>query len=195
MNMFNASVLLKKKTLVVIMKNFSRQLVVVACCVIFLSSCFKPYDNLNRQVLADEQLEIENTAAEMRTWGTNDLTLRYNALDSGDAITFTGFVKISNSVTYSFPRADFLILYVYLLNQDGMSTSRHIIRPSISRYNTFSRESRFGKTIRKDPGTTSFAFGYWGNFVDSESTFRGGRFGSEGDEWEIYYSPFEKEPN
>ena len=127
----------------------------------------------------------------MRLWQTYDVSIHYKMLDSGDAITLSGFVKISDSVTYTFPRADFLYIYVYLLNRDGIPTSRHIIRPGISRYNTFSQQSNFSRTILKDPDTASFAFGYWGNFVDSENVFWGGRMRSSGDEWQIYHSPFE----
>ena len=173
------------------MKNMTRQLVVILFYLFFLSSCFKPYDNLGSQVVADEQLEMESAAAEMKLWQTNDLSIHYNTVDRGNTITLTGFVTISDSVTYTFPQADFLIIYVYLLNEDGISTSRHGIRPGISKYNTVSRKSKFSKTIPKDADTASFAFGYWGNFVYSEREMIGGRFRSSGDEWEIYHSPFE----
>lgn len=177
--------------LVVIMKNLTRQIFVIFCCIFSLSSCFKPYDNLNRQVLADEQLEMENNATEMKMWQTNDLSILYNAVDSGNAVTLTGFVEISDSVTYTFPQADFLIIYVYLLNQDGISTSRHSIRPGISRFNTIGQESRFSKIIPKDADTASFTFGYWGNFVYTEREVEDGRSRSSGGQWEIYHSPFE----
>jgi hypothetical protein len=166
--------------------------IALLCCAFLLSSCFvRPYDNLNKQVLDEEQLEIENTSAEMNLWQTNDLSIHYKMQDGGDSIGLSGFVKIHDSVTYSFPRADFLIIYVYLLNRDGISTSRHIIRPRISRFNSFFHESGFSKIIRKDPDTAFFAFGYWGNFIDTENVIRNGRLGSGGDEWEIYHSPFE----
>jgi len=167
---------------------------VIGYCVIFLSSgcSFRPHDNLRRQVLADEQLEIEmeTTTTEMKLWETDDLSIHYKMQAAGDYLNLSGYVKISDSVTYTFPRADFLVIYVYLLNGDGMSTSRHIIRPGISRYNTFRQESQFSKIIPKDVDTTSFAFGYWGNFIDTESTIMEGRMRSGGDEWEIYHSPF-----
>ncbi len=165
-------------------------LVVVFSCAFFLSSCCKPYDNIPRQVLADEQLYMQTAPTVIKLWETNDISIHYNALDSGDAITFRGVVKIKDSVTYSFPRADFLLLYVYLLNGDGISTSRHIIRPNISKYNTVSQQTRFSKIIPKDADTVSFAFGYWGNFFDTDGMAEEGGGHFSRDDWEIYHSPF-----
>ena len=169
----------------------TKQIIGAILCLVFLPSCYKPYDNLNRRAINDEQIEIESAKTEMRLWSTNDLSIHYNVWDNEDAITLNGFVKLSNSVTYSFPRTDFLIIYVYLLNNEGMATSRHTIRPRQSKYNPFPEKSKFSRQIPKDTDTASFAFGYFGNFFDAESEDRGGRIRTDVMDWEIYHSPFE----
>ena len=126
----------------------------------------------------------------MRLWQTNDLSIHYKIQEQGDSLLLNGYVKISDRVIYNFPRADFLYIYVYLLNDEGISTSSHAIRLNMLNYNTFREKSDFDKTIPKDPDTTSFAFGYWGNFVDTENVYRGGGMRSLGAEWQISHSPF-----
>ena len=65
----------------------------------------------------------------------------------------------------------------------------------MSTYNAFPEQSVFGITIPKDTGTSAFAFGYFGGFMDTDNDFFGGRIGGRfgginSTDWEIYHSPF-----
>lgn len=173
------------------MKTSLPYALVLAFMTLLLSSCYKGYTFVDRVALSEQQLDIETTVDEMKVWQTNDLAVHYHLKESGNDFELEGFVKIRDSLSYSFPRTDFLIVYVYLLDAEGKATSRHVIRPRVQKYYPFPDKSRFRKTIPRDEDTSSFAFGYFGNFVDSESgNFRGGRLGVESFGWEIYHNPF-----
>ncbi len=173
------------------MKISFQYALLLALLALLLSACSKGYTYVDRVALSEQQLNIETTADDMQIWQTNDLAIHYRLLESGNSFDLEGFVKISDSVSYSFPRTDFLIVYVYLLDAEGKATSRHVIRPRLQKYYPFPDKSPFRRTIPKDEDTSSFAFGYFGNFADSENgNFRGGRLGVSSFGWEIYHNPF-----
>lgn len=172
------------------MKSMAKQIATIILALGFLISCAKTYSNLGREAVSTERLDIRNTE-ELTVWETNDLAVHYTLRDEGNSFTLRGYVEIKNSISYSFPRVKHFSLYVYLLDNKGIATSRYITRPRMSTYNVFPEQSIFGITIPKDQGTTMFAFGYFGGFMDSENDFFGGRFGGiNSTDWEIYHSPF-----
>lgn len=157
---------------------------------LFVSSCaMVPKSHLGDTAIADERIELKSTT-ERNIWSTGDLSIYYHLFDKGNFFDLSGFVEIKTSVTYTFPLADYLYIYIYLLDNEGVATSRHAIRPNISKYNTFPEKVRLSVTLPKDPETTSIAFGYLGNFVSIEAAEGGGRRGYEKIDWEIYHDPF-----
>ncbi len=158
--------------------------------IIILSSCtMAPKRHLGDEVVADERIELKSTK-ENKIWSTNDLSIHYSLLDQGNFFDIHGFVEISTSVTYTFPLADYLYIHVYLLDDEGVYTSRHTIRPNISIYNTFPEKAGFSATLPKDRETAYIAFGYLGNFVSIEREGGGRRRGYEKLDWPIYHDPF-----
>lgn len=172
------------------MKSKAKQIVLIILALGLLISCAKTYSNLGREAVSTERLDIRSIE-EPSVWETNDLAVHYTLKDEGNSFTLRGYVEIKNSISYSFPRVKHFNLYIYLLDDQGIATSRFSTRPRMSTYNVFPKQSKFGITIPKDQGTMSFAFGYFGGFLDSENDFFGGRFGGvNSTDWEIYHSPF-----
>ncbi len=159
---------------------------------IILSSCtiMAPRSHLGDKAIAEEMIELKSTK-ENQIWSTDDLSIYYSLLDQGSFFDINGFVEISTSVTYTFPLADYLYIYVYLLDGEGVATSRHSIRPFLSTYNPFPEKAAFSATLPKNPETAYLAFGYFGNFVSIEREENGRRRGYEKLDWEIYHDPFQ----
>lgn len=174
------------------MKNKTKAITTIILTLIVLTSCARTSDNLGREAVSTERLAIR-TIEEPAVWETSDLAVHYTLMDHGDSFTLRGYVEIKNSIRYSFPRVKHFNLHIYLLDDQGIATSRYITRPRMSTYNIFPEQSIFGITIPKDTGTTAFAFGYFGGFMDTENDFFGGRFGGfNSTDWEIYHSPFKR---
>lgn len=175
------------------MKNYSSKYfpgIAVTALIILCSSCtIVPKTHLGDMAIVDERIELKNTE-EKKIWSTDDLSVHYALLDRGDFIDLNGFVEISTSVTYTFPLTDYLYIYVYLLDGEGIAASRHRIHPNISKFNTFPERGDFSATLPKDPGTVSIAFGYAGNFVSIEREEGGRMRGYEKIDWQIYHDPF-----
>lgn len=164
-------------------------IVLIFVC-LFFSSCSTHNRFLDKTALLDERLPIANTGAEKRSWSTNDLSIHYTVKDVRGRLTFNGFVEIKDSISSSFSRSKYLSIYVYLLNGDGKATSRHTIHPQMASYNMLQGKSDFTTSIPRDESTTSFAFGYWGSFMDTEPVRRKTKFMSNVSDWEIYHTPF-----
>jgi hypothetical protein len=157
---------------------------------VILSSCtMAPRSHLGDKAMADESIELQSTE-ENKIWSTEDLSIHYSLLDQGNFFDIKGFVEISTSVTYTFPLADYLYIYVYLLDGEGVATSRHSIRPFLSTYNPFPEKAAFSATLPKDRETAYLAFGYFGNFVSIEREEGGRMRGYEKLDWTIYHEPF-----
>ncbi len=157
---------------------------------LLLSSCaMAPKSHLGDKAMTEERIELKSTT-EQEIWSTGDLSMYYDLFDKTTFFDLNGFVDISTSVTNTFPQADFLSIYVYLLDNEGVATSRHTLRPNISKYNTFPEKVRFSATLPKDRNTAAIAFGYWGNFVSIEAAEGGINRGYEKIEWEIHHNPF-----
>jgi hypothetical protein len=154
--------------------------------VFLFSSCSNALHNEGRTAFPSEQIEIKDTSADMVLWQTNHLAIQYRLKDMGSFFTITGTVQIKDRITLSFPVADFLNIYVNLLDRDGVAAGKHNIGAVISRFNTVPNQIRFNKTVQKDEDTTLFAFSYWGIFRER------GIADSRDADWEIFYNPFEK---
>ncbi len=88
---------------------------------------------------------------------------------SSTCLIFMGlfFLSSCNRALHNEGRTAFLNIYVNLLDQNGVATSKHDICPIISRYNTVPDQMPFKKTLQKDDNTVSTAFSYWGNFRET----------------------------
>lgn len=162
----------------------------VAVSILLLSSCsVVTKSHLGENVVADERVELES--GQGKIWSTDDLAIHYNVVVDQDAFTLSGFVEISTSVTNTFPQADYLTLYVYLLDSASIATSRKSLRLNISKYNSFPDKIKFNATFQRENQTAAIAFGYFGNFISMEKERQGRRFGFEKMEWEIYHVPFQ----
>lgn len=160
--------------------------VMLAVAVLF-SSCNSALQNIGQTAVKDQQIIIQDTLPKMALWQTNDLAIQYTLVDHGDSFTISGFVLVDDSIINTFPVAQFLNIYVYLLNEAGVATSRHVIRPSMQAYSTFPEKSRFERRLPKDGDSVSIAFSYWGNFREKGITSR-----RDVMEWGIFYNPFKK---
>ncbi|MEE4243311.1 MAG: hypothetical protein V2I36_17750 [Desulfopila sp.] len=168
-------------------KFFMGSVVVAA---LLLSSCaMVPRHHIGDTVIADQRIDLQSTTENV-TWSTDDLSIHYGLVKKDAVLRLSGSVEISTSVTNTFPLADYLYIYLYLLDSEGVVISRHTLRPNISRYNMLSKRTSFSATLPKEPGTAYMAFGYFGNFVSIETVEGGGRGGYEKIEWEIYHDPF-----
>ena len=165
---------------------------IFSICLIFpgiliLSSCNKALHNVGRTAFPDQQIEIKETSPGMKFWQTDHLTIQYQLTDTGSSLVISGVVKIKDRVTLTYPITDFLNIYVNLLDQRGVATSRHDIGPVLAHYSTVPDQIHFSKTVQKEEDTSSIAFSYWGNF--REKGFAGR---IEVAELEIFYNPFAK---
>jgi hypothetical protein len=161
-------------------------------CLIFsglllLSSCNRALHNKGRTAFIQQQIEIRDTSPDMKLWQTDHLVMKYRLKDIGSSFTISGTVHIKDRVTLSFPISDFLYIYVNLLDQNGMVSSKHDICPCISRYNTVPDQIMFNKTLQKNRDTTSIAFSYWGNFREKGITSPRNVV-----DLEIFFNPFER---
>lgn len=162
-------------------------LLLALTCSPILFSCNSAVRGVGRKVIADQQLVLKNDIAGMKRWDTGDLGIQYELVDVGDTLTIKGVIQVKDNVRDAFPVSVDLKIYVYLVNEDGVATSRHVIRPNLSVYNTTPEFTSFSRQIIKDADTVSTAFSYWGTFRDRASSAR-----DDVIEWEIFYSPFEK---
>lgn len=153
---------------------------------IFLfSGCLTPTNYLGRQAAIQQRQNIENSGKGPLTWQTNDVIITYSAVNTQKKLTLSGTVQISDSVLYTFPTVSGFYLHVYLLDQNGIATSRHDITPLFSHFSTFPDKVQFNRAIPKDTGTTSFVFSYWGVFEQGKSMRR-----ARSEDWEIHHNPF-----
>lgn len=159
-----------------------------------VTSCAQIYDNLGREATATERINIIDTQdQEPDIWQTGDLVVSYTIFDDNESFSLRGYVEIKDSIRYSFPRVKYFRLFIYLLDSEGVATSRYATRPRLSTYNIFPEKSLFGITIPKNKETVAFAFGYHGGFMDSENDFFGGRFSGAGStDWEVFHTPFRR---
>ncbi|HKJ64651.1 MAG TPA: hypothetical protein VJ969_04570 [Desulfopila sp.] len=167
----------------------------LALFIFFFSSCtVVPNTMVQKSHRGDKALTAERIALEStdeeKTWRTGELAVHYNIRGREDSFEIRGFVEVDSSVTYTFPLAEYLSLFLYLLDGDGVAVSRRTVRPNIAFYSTFTDKAGFSATIEKDHQVPFIAFGYRGSFFSIEDDERGGRRGYEKIEWEIYHDPF-----
>ena len=170
------------------LRTISLTLSLIITLPILLSSCNSALHNVGKTALQPQQIAIKDTPAEGAVWQTDDLIMHYRMKDNGDSLTLAGSVAIQDSVTYSYPIAKFLNLYVYLLNPAGVAAGQHTVRINISPYNTVSDQNTFKVTLPKTENSTAIAFGYWGTFREKGT----GGFRERSEEVEVFFNPFTK---
>ncbi len=148
-----------------------------------------PKSHIGDRAAATERIDLKSTKEE-QIWRTDELALHYHIRLREQYFEIRGFAEVDTSITYTFPSAEYLSIYIYLLDADGVAVSRHTVLPRIALYSAFTDKARFSAAIEYDQQTSFIAFGYLGNFFSIEDDGRGRRRGYEKIEWEIYHDPF-----
>lgn len=155
--------------------------------VAMLVSCAQSGTGVGSIAIPAERLAFQ-ASDKQQTWQTNDMVINYQNIMSGTGYLFTGKVSISDRISYSYPIAFTLNIYVNLLNQDGLVVSKYNIGASKVSYETTPNDIPFKVSLPQLPGVTSFVFSYEGTFRESGGVNIKNRI----DELLISYAPFVK---
>jgi len=161
------------------------QFIHIITLVVFLSSCGKSLNYIGQTAAAPQRIAINKASQDLTYWDAGEVSIRYKIIDNKESLSVSGSVQIDDSILYTFPSVKFFYLYLYLLDVNGLATSRHDISPLYSSHATFPDQLQFSRRLPKDEGTVSIAFSYWGVFEERSSILR-----RRSDDWEIHHNPF-----
>ncbi len=115
---------------------------------------------------------------------TKQLQLGYDLTSSDGGFTITGTMTLDPRVYSSFPIIRRFFLKMNFLDGEGRVLGTSDITPVFNTSSYISDTMEVRRSGPRPPGSTAVAFNYFGNF-SSESQ------GVKGDDWEIFYFPFD----
>lgn len=118
-------------------------------------------------------------------WSTKDLELVYSTSQSGSRFNLTGKLIFDRSLTDSFDMLKSLSFKMSYLDEEGRVLKIIDITPLVSPFNEVPDELTVRSSSVRPAGAAYIAFNYFGVFRNS-----GLELG--GDEWDIFYFPFER---
>jgi hypothetical protein len=116
-------------------------------------------------------------------WKGKHLDVLYSISRKSDKLLLSGTVTIHDSVLMSFDTVEKLLVKFNFLDSSGRVLGTADITPLYTSYGQVGGPLNFKTATAFVPGTSSFAFSYFGVLF--------GRLDKQPDGWEIFYFPFE----
>jgi len=116
-------------------------------------------------------------------WQTKDLELSFSIVQTGNSCNLSGELAFDRSLTDSFPVIKRFILKMSFLDSEGRVLESLDITPFYSYFNHAPDTLRIKASCVRPAAAVAIAFNYFGSF-------RGNAVTMGGDEWDIFYFPF-----
>jgi uncharacterized protein YceK len=160
-------------------------LVLIWLGVLFLSGCanfLKP--EIGAIARQEARISLAEDGVQDAAWTTNDLALTYSFSESGNTFNLSGKLVFDRSLTDSFRVVKRFILKMSFLDDEGRVLETVDITPLFSAFGNVPDQMAIKVSCARPAGSVSIAFNYFGVFK-SDAEEMGG------DEWDIFYFPFD----
>lgn len=163
-----------------------QHLIAVTIFVLFavLAGCARYTDNTGKTARAPETVALLIGAQE---WQYGDIRLQYEINQVGNSQQITGFLHLSDRIYSTYRKVDYFNLYINYLDGENRVIITHDITPNIRIFIQYQDQFKLPTIPPPPPGTASYVFNYWGEFLDNDDEQQGAG------NWEIYYNPFIRE--
>lgn len=152
--------------------------------VLFLSGC-KSYliPEPGAVALEKARINLPEEGVQNALWKGKDLEIKYSISPGGEGLVISGTQTVDDSVTMSFPAVDNLRVKMTFLDDLGRVLGTADITPRYSSFSQADGPLDFKSVVVPPPGTSAFAFSYWGSFVGIPREVT--------ESWDIRYFPFQ----
>lgn len=162
-------------------------LIVVSLGALLLAGCasyIRP--ELGAVAQPEARIDLVGDGVENAAWQSKDLTLTYSYAQSADIFTFSGSLSFHRSLTDSFGVAKTFSLKMSFLDKDGRVLETADITPLFSSFGTVPDRLPVQLSLPRPAAASALAFNYFGVFRSGHQADMGG------DEWEIFYFPYNR---
>ena len=111
-----------------------------------------------------DRIHINSSGSNSGLWKTKELSVNYTYSSSSDHFNLTGFISISESITYSYSKISSLFVRVSFLDNNGKVISTNNINPLYSVGSTPPRKIKFNSNLSLPVEADAFCFSYRGEF-------------------------------
>lgn len=171
-----------------IMKKYclTRSSVVLLCLLLLsLGACrnfIKP--ELGAIARQDARFAMDDGTISNGVLKTRQLQLDYNLTGSDGGFTIEGRVTLDSSIYSSFPIIRRFFLKINFLDEAGRVLGTSDITPVFNTSSYISETMDVKRSGPRPPGSVGVAFNYFGNFAGESQDVKG-------DDWEVFYFPFD----
>ena len=109
-----------------------------------------------------DRIHINSSGSNSGLWKTKELSVNYTYSSSSDHFNLTGFISISESITYSYSKISSLFVRVSFLDNNGKVISTNNINPLYSVGSTPPRKIKFNSNLSLPVEADAFCFSYRG---------------------------------
>lgn len=162
--------------------------ILLACMLsgtLFLSGCanfIRP--EVGAVARPDARIKLVGSGVEGGVWNTKDLVVTYSYTETGKNFNISGELTFDRSLTDSFPVTKKFFLKMSFLDGEGRVLNTVDITPLIGSFSRVPDKLSLRSSCERPTGAGSIAFNYYG-------VFRGDSEAMGGDEWDIFYFPFD----
>jgi hypothetical protein len=132
----------------------------------------------------DARIPLPADGIEETLWEAKDLHLVYSITGTGDALQLTGHMVLDRSLTNSYGIVKSFFLRISFLNGAGQVLETADISPLTTAFGLVPEKMNIRASLVRPPGSAAIVFNYYG-------VFRGSFADGPGEEWGIYYFPFD----
>ncbi|MGB3209682.1 MAG: hypothetical protein WBB19_03160 [Desulforhopalus sp.] len=159
--------------------------VLMLTTLLFLSGCAN-FLQPEPGTIAQEEARFELTEGGLQgaVLDTNELRLVYSVSESGDMFNLDGTLTFDRSLTDSFGVINRFFFKMSFLDGDGRVIQTVDITPLFRSFSYVWDQLQVKESLVKPEGAVFIAFNYFGEFSGSADEMGG-------DEWEIFYFPYE----
>ncbi len=133
--------------------------------------------------LKSDRIDFPKDGVKEALWKGKHLDVHYSISRNSDELVISGTITIHDSVLMSFDTVEKLVVKFNFLDSSGRVLGSADITPLYASYGQVTGPLNFKTSTAFVPGTSSFAFSYFGVLF--------GRLDELSDGWEIFYFPFE----
>jgi len=134
--------------------------------------------------LENARINLPEDGVNETLWEGKHLDVNYSISSKSSELVLSGTVVIHDTVLMSFDSVKQLVVKVNFLDNSGRVLGTADITPLYTAYGKVRGPLKFKTVVPLVPGTRSFTFSYFGIFIGRVD-------GTSGDDWEIFYFPFE----
>ena len=129
------------------------------------------------------RIDFPEDGVERALWKGKHMDVHYSISQKSGGFAISGTVTIHDTVLMSFDNVEQLVVKFNFLDNSGRVLGTADITPRYSTYEKVDGPLDFKTVAAPVPGTSSFAFSYFGTFF--------GRLDESVDDWEIFHFPFD----